>query len=66
MPKFTIDGVDYNTEDLSQNGKAQLASLQFLDVQMNKLKNEMNVYKTAKATYAAHLKNALNNENIKL
>ena len=38
MPKITIDGVDYNTEDLSDNGKAQLASLQFLEVQMNKIK----------------------------
>ena len=29
MPKINIDGVEYNSEDLSDNGKAQLASLQF-------------------------------------
>ena len=34
MPMFTIDDVEYNTEDLSDNGKAQLASLQFLEMQM--------------------------------
>ena len=32
------------SEDLSENGKAQLASLQFLEVQMNKLKAEIAVY----------------------
>ena len=48
MPKITVDGIEYNTEDLTDNGKAQLASLQFLEVQMRKLQNEINVYNTAK------------------
>ena len=26
MPKITIDNIEYNTEDLTENGKAQLAS----------------------------------------
>ena len=39
MPKITVDGIEYNTEDLSDNGKAQLASLQFLEAQMQKLQN---------------------------
>ena len=56
MPKITVDGIEYNTEDLSDNGKAQLASLQFLEVQMNKLKNEIAVFQTAKAAYLAALK----------
>jgi hypothetical protein len=56
MPKITIDGQDYNTEEFSDNGKAQLASLQFLAVQMQKLKNEISVYQTARAAYAAALK----------
>ena len=56
MPKITVDGIEYNTEDLSDNGKAQLASLQFLEVQMNKLQNEIAVFQTAKATYVAALK----------
>ena len=38
MPKITVEGIEYNTEDLTENGKAQLASLQFLEVQMKKLK----------------------------
>ena len=56
MPKITIDGVDYNTEDLSDNGQAQLASLQFLEVQMNKIKAEIAVYQTARNSYASALK----------
>ena len=47
MPKITVDDIEYNTEDLSDNGKAQLASLQFLEVQMSKIKSEIAVYKTA-------------------
>ena len=37
MPKITVDDLEYNTEELTDNGKAQLASLQFLEVQMRKL-----------------------------
>lgn len=56
MPKITIEGIDYNTEDLSDNGKAQLASLQFLEVQMKRLKSEIAVYQTARSSYASALK----------
>ena len=55
MPKITIDNIEYNTEDLTENGKAQLASLQFLEVQMQKLRNEIAVYQTAQRTYLAAL-----------
>lgn len=56
MPKIKIGDLEYNTEDLSDNGKAQLASLQFLEVQMQKLRNEIAVYQTARAGYVAALK----------
>lgn len=56
MPKLTVDGVEYNTEDLSDNGKAQLASLQFLEGQLVKLQNEIAVYQTAKNAYMQALK----------
>ena len=59
MPKITVDGIEYNTEDLSENGKAQLASLQFLEVQMNKLKSEIAVYQTARNAYVNALKSEL-------
>ena len=61
MPKITIDEIEYNTEDLTDNGKAQLASLQFLEVQMNKLKSEIAVYQTARNSYIVALKAELDN-----
>lgn len=62
MPKFTLNEIEYNTEDLSDNGKAQLASLQFLEVQMKKLKSEIAVYQTARNAYVAALKAELDKE----
>jgi hypothetical protein len=62
MPKITVDGIEYNTEDLSDNGKAQLASLQFLEVQMNKIKSEIAVYQTARNSYATALKSEVETE----
>ena len=56
MPKITVDGIEYNSEDLTDNGKAQLASLQFLETQMNKLKSEIAVYRTARSSYVAALR----------
>ena len=65
MPKITIDNIEYNTEDLTENGKAQLASLQFLEVQMQKLRNEIAVYQTAQRTYLAALKAEIEKSGIK-
>ncbi len=59
MPKFTVDGIDYHTEDLSAEGMAQLKNLQFLEGQMLKLKKEIAVYETAKANYLTALKSEL-------
>ncbi len=59
MPKITIDDIEYNTEDLSDNGKAQLASLQFLEAQMSRIKSEIAVYQTARNTYLSALKEEL-------
>ena len=56
MPKFTLDEIEFNTEDLSDNGKAQFASLQFLEVQMKKLQSEIAVYQTARNAYIQALK----------
>lgn len=56
MPKIKIDNIEYNTEDLTENGKAQLASLQFLEGQINKIRQEMAVYQTAQSTYLQALK----------
>lgn len=63
MPKITIDGLEYNTEDLTDNGKAQLASLQFLEAQVKKIQAEIAVYQTARNAYATALKSELNDKS---
>ena len=55
MPKITLDGVEYNTEDLTDNGKAQLASLQFIEAQMKRIQSEIAVYQTARNAYSKAL-----------
>ena len=56
MPKVTVDEIEYNSEDLTETGKATLASLQFLESQMQKMRNEIAVYQTAQMSYVAALK----------
>ena len=62
MPKITVEGIEYNTEDLTDNGKAQVASLQFLEAQMTKIKSEVAVYQTARNAYITALKKELETE----
>lgn len=63
MPNITVDGVEYNTEDLTENGKAQLASLQFLEVQMKKIQSEIAVYQTARNVYMKAIQTELEEYN---
>ena len=54
--KITIDEVEYNLSDLSDNAKAQLASIQFVDAQIQQLNNEWAVADTARMGYTNALK----------
>lgn len=65
MPSIMLDGIKYNTEDLTERGKAQLASLQFLETNLKKIKNEISVYQTAQASYVAALKAEIEKSGIK-
>ena len=60
--KITIDEVEYNLSDLSDNAKAQLANIQFVDAQIQQLNNEWAVADTARIGYT----NALNAELAKI
>ena len=54
--KITIDEVEYNLSDLSDNAKAQLANIQFVDAQIQQLNNEWAVADTARMGYTSALK----------
>ena len=59
MASINIDGKDYNVDDMSEESKSQLASLQFVNGEMKRLEGQMAVYKTAYAAYSSALKNEL-------
>ena len=54
--KITIDEVEYNLSDLSDNAKAQIANIQFVDMQIQQLNNEWAVADTARMGYTNALK----------
>ena len=59
MAKIKIDDVEYDTDDMSDNAKAQVASLQFNEAHMNRLRNELAIADTAKIAYVNALKKEL-------
>jgi len=59
MVKVMIEGVEYDTENMSDNAKAQTASLQFIEAHLQLLENDIRIYETAKRAYAVQLKRML-------
>lgn len=53
---INIDGVNYDLSDLSDNAKAQLVNIQFVDAQIQQLNNEWAVADTARIGYTNALK----------
>ena len=54
--KIKIDDIEYQLDDLSDNAKAQLANIQFVDTQLQQLNNEWAVSDTARIGYTNALK----------
>ena len=52
----TVDGVEYKLDKLSDDAKAQLLNIQFVDAQLQQLNNELAVADTARIGYANALK----------
>ncbi len=59
MAKITIDEKEYETDDLTDTAKANLASLQFVRSEINRLNGKMAVYKTAEISYSKAIKDEL-------
>ena len=54
--KITIDDVEYNLDELSDKVKDQLTNIQFVDIQIQQLSNELSVADTARIGYTNALK----------
>ena len=59
MANVTIDGTEYNLDDLSDGAKQQLGSLQFAQGEIRRLEGQLAVYKTAAIAYSTELKNQI-------
>ena len=59
MPNITIDNQNYDVDSLSDEAKAQLSSLQFVDAELARLNAQAAVLQTARMAYANALKAAL-------
>ena len=60
MTTITIDGKEYEYENLSDKAKAQLTSMQFVDNELARLQAQASVLQTARIAYSKELQNELN------
>jgi hypothetical protein len=56
MATITIDNIEYDLEQLSDNARAQLGSLQMVDQKLAELQAQAAIFQTARAAYASALK----------
>jgi hypothetical protein len=61
MPIIKIDDKEYDLESLPDAAKQQLASMQFVDAELQRLGAQSAVFQTARTAYANALKQALHN-----
>lgn len=59
MPTIKIDEKEYDLDQLSDEAKAQLASLQFVDAELIRLNAQAAVLQTARSAYSQALNEAL-------
>jgi hypothetical protein len=59
MPILKIDNKEYDLDTLSDECKAQLASIQFVEQELARLQAQTAAYQTARIAYAKALKEAL-------
>jgi hypothetical protein len=59
MPTIKIDNKEYELDTMSEECKAQLASIQFVDQELARLQAQAAVLQTAKAAYLQSLQKSL-------
>lgn len=59
MPIIKIDEKDYELDSLSDEAKAQLTSIQFVDAELQRVNAQTAVLQTARMSYAKALNEAL-------
>jgi hypothetical protein len=62
MPTITIDDVEYDTDDMSEDAIANLRSIQFVDAEIARLQATIAAMNTARNAYGAALQELLNSD----
>lgn len=62
MATVNINGQEYNTDEMSDEAKATVISLQFVQAELRKLEAQIAVHKTAEKAYALSLKESMENK----
>ena len=63
MATVTIDDKEYESDDLSEDARAQLVSLQFVNGEIQRLQAKLAAMQTAAAAYSIALGDALKDED---
>ena len=58
MTNVTIDGADYDLDEMSDNAKAQLESLVAVDKKIGEIQQDLAILQTARNAYAVALRDA--------
>ena len=64
MPTIKIDDKDYELDTLPEEAKAQLASIQFVDAELQRLEAKVAVLQTARMAYSKALNEMLSAEKV--
>ncbi|WP_404342572.1 DUF6447 family protein [Vreelandella venusta] len=56
---ITIDGVEYNVANLSENARNQVVNLRVTDAEIEKLQQQLAIFQTARTAYAKALSEEL-------
>jgi len=63
MATLTIDGTEYDTEQLSEAAKSQVTNIQLVDQKIAQLQQELAIVQTARNAYVQALQAALPSGN---
>ena len=64
MPTLTFDGNEYDLDVMSDEAKRQVASIQFADNEIDRLKAQLAFYQSARSSHISALKLALTDYGI--
>ena len=59
MAKITIDGREFDTDELSDSAKSQITNIQVVDQKLTQLQQDIIIMQTARNAYAAALQSEL-------